>query len=750
MVLKSKILTLIFICAIGINTGFFYDYQVNSIEFSHQINADPKNSASHPTIELLSNVEVDNFCAGNGTDGLTSETAHVIQDLQMNAAGSGNVVFLENVDRYVIFRNCTIINAGIASFDAGVKLIRCSHIIVENCTIRQNGAYGMYLLNCIYIAIDDSNLSLNGVSGIYFESTISSSVSNSELSLNEIGVEAGEGSNNLEIIDNSIVDNLYYGIYLDRSSYSRISSNHILGANDFGIYLEFSTDDLIFNNTVFGAADRGITIYESNKTIVSYNDVQSCSYGLEMWGGDSGNYNLIEQNNFSNNTILGIILDDKCQHNQILNNLMSSNNDNGLYLTDRIFNTTLENNVIENNGGIAILIDQDSSNILIHYNTIRDNPSDYAMHLSDTVNTSIFKNIIENNYGGLDMQSAHNNTVFGNSIVNNTFEGIYVGGSQSNRFAGNNVSLNDNGLYIGDISSNNTIWMNILNDNTGLDGFDATGDNSWDNGDVGNYWGDYQDRYPFAVAQDNIWSIEYEVNASGGETNVNDTLPLVSTTTFLEIVSGDDFKYVYGETGKEIQWNVTGSMSIMPQYRIFLEGILIQQGNWNGETIVFNVDGLPVGTYDYLIVVTDGTAWKEIQDIVHVEVGLLPGKPVFITESQTYEFLDDGEGFPMGDIFLRWEEVPNADSYDVYLDGDFWTNTVNPNLWCGFSDSTRSFHIVARNEFGESEPSATIVIIFKLLPSDNSGFIFVVVGGALFLITLGVGYKIVMKKEKKT
>ena len=345
----------------------------------------------------------------------------------------------------------------------------------------------------------------------------------------------------------------------------------------------------------------------------------------------------------------------------------------------------------------------------------------------------------------MTLSAAHNQTIYGNIILNNIYEGVEVGDSEYNLFAGNNITQNDNGLVLQGTSINNTVWMNFISNNSGVNGKDESGDNLWDNGQVGNYWGDYQNRYPLAVPSDNIWSVPYEVNGSGEESHVNDTLPLVSATSFLEIVAWDDFKYGYGQVGNEIQWVIIGDMSIMPQYRIFLNEDLIQTGNWNIEGISFNIDGLAVGTYDFKIVVTDGTAWEEIEDVVQVEVGFLPGKPVFITENQTVIFITDFSQT----IIIEWEASPYAEYYGVYLNGSFLTNTEEPHLVFEFSEGNHSFYIVAWNEFGQSAPSATIVTTVKLAdPDDPSNVIFFVLGGVFVLIGAGAGVFIFIKKKK--
>lgn len=70
----------------------------------------PSASSVHPRIAINNNSELDAFCAGNGTDGLSWETAHVIRDLVITGSVSTPAVQIKNIDRYLIIENCTMVN----------------------------------------------------------------------------------------------------------------------------------------------------------------------------------------------------------------------------------------------------------------------------------------------------------------------------------------------------------------------------------------------------------------------------------------------------------------------------------------------------------------------------------------------------------------------------------------------------------------------------------------------------------------
>ena len=147
-------------------------------------------------------------------------------------------------------------------------------------------------------------------------------------------------------------------------------------------------------------------------------------------------------------------------------------------------------------------------------------------------NNSVSENEITNNGYGIWLQE-HSNNVIGNKIVDNG-HGIWLYGS-SNSIIGNYIANNGNGTYIctipfGPGSSNNIIYHNSFVNNTkqidGEKGFAIpVSINIWDDGVEGNYWSDYEDRYPNAreLNGSGIWNTSYVIDE-----NNQDNYPLVS------------------------------------------------------------------------------------------------------------------------------------------------------------------------------------------------------------------------------
>lgn len=105
------------------------------------------------------------------------------------------------------------------------------------------------------------------------------------------------------------------------------------------------------------------------------------------------------------------------------------------------------------------------------------------------------ENEVSNNQGyGINLYFASNNTLESTVARNNGF-GLYLGDfSQNNTIRNNTASGNSYGIYIDLGSYGNTIYLNDLQENTDHNAYDFDTDlistNQWDDGAMGNYYGD--------------------------------------------------------------------------------------------------------------------------------------------------------------------------------------------------------------------------------------------------------------------
>ncbi|MHA1341223.1 MAG: right-handed parallel beta-helix repeat-containing protein [Promethearchaeota archaeon] len=557
-------------------------------------------SEVHGSIKINSDIELDAFCNGNGTNG-SINNPHIIQNYEINTAGNG--IEISNTTKYLIIRNCTIISSG----GSGILLNKSNNIKVENCSIEANRA--IYLNWTNNINITESKLLRNIINGI-----------------------KAENSSNINIYNNTFSENNGTSAYFESCKQINFSLN------------------IMFNNS---------------PQSLPYSEV----YIMNISDSEFSN-NIITQNQGNGTYIGDLVSEINFMFNNILNNKGSGIYQNG---SSECFNITLKYNHISNNSQYGIYWINGSlvSDIFILYN-----------------------NIDNNSLTGINVYS-DNISISGNNATHNGKNGIELKGFNITCF-GNNASFNKEiGIYI---DSNNTakIWLNYISNNSYSEGFDVNGLVLWDNGTLGNYWGDYINLYPSANSNNGIvWNQPYLVNQTSG----NDNFPLVNADISPSLNNPSDVHYETNTIGHWINWTINDWGYYNSSYYIYQNQTMISNGTWNnGSEVSINVDGLsPSIIYLYKIVVHDGTAWGFSEDEVIVTVNTFPiALSVHIEPSNaytndsliaSYTYYDE-DGDPEGSTRIRWykNNVYQPQFDDLTIIPAIWTNksevwnfTVQPN-----------------------------------------------------------------------
>ena len=162
-----------------------------------------------------------------------------------------------------------------------------------------------------------------------------------------------------------------------------------------------------------------------------------------------------------------------------------------------------------------------SHNNRIEENTIADIDHD-GISSFFSQNNSIIRNFIFYCFGdGVDLHGSDGNFIIDNIISLNGFNfeymapigyGIRLWSSNMNTVHSNVISKNYYGMQMASGSSDNQIFNNILRNKRGnVRFYDDPGDNMWDNGQIGNYWGDYKQKNPTArwSWSQKIWNKPY-------------------------------------------------------------------------------------------------------------------------------------------------------------------------------------------------------------------------------------------------
>ena len=144
------------------------------------------------------------------------------------------------------------------------------------------------------------------------------------------------------------------------------------------------------------------------------------------------------------------------------------------------------------------------------------NRGNLSPHTTSSNNTVLHNNMT-NSGKGLSLSSSFNNTILENTVINNEWFGFYIWGSDNNSIIGNTLANSTHTDLYFYRSSNNTIYHNrFIDDVLELHIFEST--NDWNNyyPSGGNYWSDYEDRYPNAIEIDDsgIWDTPYVIDGN--------------------------------------------------------------------------------------------------------------------------------------------------------------------------------------------------------------------------------------------
>lgn len=186
---------------------------------------------------------------------------------------------------------------------------------------------------------------------------------------------------------------------------------------------------------------------------------------------------------------------------------------------------------------------------LIEGNNISGVQKGFAAITLDGISDKAIGNTVSNSYIGLFMPGGANKSAVSNTI-SNCSRGLYIGGSSShveantvsnctfgicldgssNTVVSNMISNCDTGVKVA-MCGYNVIYHNNFIDNTQQ--AEDRGSNRWDQDGQGNYWSDYQERYPDAwehPEHKGIWDTPYAI--LGGDSR--DLYPFMPPTPMIK------------------------------------------------------------------------------------------------------------------------------------------------------------------------------------------------------------------------
>ncbi|MHA1791592.1 MAG: NosD domain-containing protein [Promethearchaeota archaeon] len=230
----------------------------------------------------------------------------------------------------------------------------------------------------------------------------------------------------------------------------------------------------------------------------------------------------------------------------------------------------IRNNEVGNNGRNIRLIMASNIDVINNHIFFSQNIIDYAKSIDPSIvlygiqtmsieNTTIINNTIENCTHGIDsasfyyLKDSENITIENNNIIADIYSegiGITIDDTNNNVTIKKNVidgfdsgvmvdinrgiiknntiqNCNDFALMLQSNSKNITVYLNnfIDNNNGSVQAADYGDNNTWEKDNLGNYWSDYETRYPNATNNGITWDTPYQIYVL--TTDVFDHYPLV-------------------------------------------------------------------------------------------------------------------------------------------------------------------------------------------------------------------------------
>ena len=425
--------------------------------------------ADHATSNYISG---NNFISGGVS--ISYSTNNVLRDNSMGGNGPHFSIACENVESASDFVN----DVDESNTINGKEI--CYWINQHNRTVPSTGGY-VALINCSGIIVENLNLTDNG-EGVLLLFTSNSQIANNSIVRNNRGIVLYRSEDN-SFLSNNIV-NSTYGIlsYSPKNSFkNNCLENNVHDVN----FADRFIDEFDYSNIVDG---KPICYWnwKSDKVVptnVGYVVLMSCS-------------NITIQNLNISHRRQGMLLVGLT--NSVITNNIIANNSEGIILKGSS-NNLIKANLVENNSEAVYLEASHSNNLSGNRITYNSNS---AVHFEDSSNNTISDNYIAHSGKGFILNRGSNNLVTGNSIIYSKETAFHIGESTSNTITGNNIAWSRSWA----ITITGSVGYNKIHHNDFVNNMGGTFQtypgsktrNSWDDGNEGNFWSDYQRRYPLA------------------------------------------------------------------------------------------------------------------------------------------------------------------------------------------------------------------------------------------------------------
>ncbi len=508
--------------------------------------------------------------------------------------------------------------------------------------------------------LGDNTTILSGIRGLVID-TINAVIQGSTFFDNHVGIILTGSEITLD--NNNIHSNKVHGLYVHKASNCTIKNNsihHSSISSPFRI-VEAENNSIKTNTITLSEIHRGVieAIYSHGNT---FEDNTISGFGMGILMMFVSNNNLVKNNTISTDEA-GIMVwgwNNIVQGNTIFADTMHPGT--GIYMV-YAYNSTIEGNTITGDVGDGIWLRHSSNNRIVEN------------HIGAADDVELART-----NGFLLMYSSRKNVIHGNTIAGFP-RGISLFYScDENIITGNEVSGSTlQTAIIEDASANQTHSNNFLD--AGPFAYDS-GQNQWNNGSQGNYWGRYNG---VDTDEDGIGDAPHPINPEG-----NDNYP-VMTPIDLDTVPVPEVEAASPPAPAELFDLTVTAEEVIENQSIVLGNIFVAAG---GCLTLRNVD-ITTGASDrWSNIAVDASGSLSLYDcrIIHLDYGY--GFGISPAEGSTFvmkdsELLGCGDEWPYGGIQIITDNFlfENNDISETILSfsntsgGQIIDNRISKSFW---------------------------------------------------------------------
>ncbi|MHA2227084.1 MAG: right-handed parallel beta-helix repeat-containing protein [Candidatus Hodarchaeales archaeon] len=212
----------------------------------------------------------------------TVDNPYLIEHLNITAS-SGDLIRIS--DTSVYFRISGNFLNGLTTASSGISLTNVQNAFIENNTV-SNSRFGVFLLNTSNCTLSANLVHDNQLNGVHLKEASNTTIFNNTIYNHNYGAYP------------------YSSILLDNSSHTFITHNSLFNSHNGINLLRSANTNLIINNTIYDNLQYGIRIEYASKNTITHNILlDNQLYGILLTFG--ANNNTVSFNNFTRNNAGG-------------------------------------------------------------------------------------------------------------------------------------------------------------------------------------------------------------------------------------------------------------------------------------------------------------------------------------------------------------------------------------------------------------------------------------------------------------